>query len=67
LRQIIIDYFDALMVPGELVVPYAKQALVSEVYEHAKVLSETYDEAGAHLSIRAEPAALARLTSLVEK
>jgi len=67
MRQIIIDYFDALMVPGELVVPYAKQALVSEVYEHAKVLSETYDELGAHLDIRAEPAALARLQSLVER
>jgi len=67
LRQILIDFFDALMVPGELVVPYAKQSLVSEVYEHAKVLSETYDEAGAHLVLRAEPAALARLQSLVEK
>ncbi|MDC3962791.1 GTPase HflX [Polyangium jinanense] len=67
LRQILIDFFDALMVPGELVVPYTKQALVSEVYEHAKVLSETYDEAGAHLVLRAEPAALARLQSLVQK
>ncbi|MDI1445533.1 GTPase HflX [Polyangium sp. 6x1] len=67
LRQILIDFFDALMVSGELVVPYAKQALVSEVYEHAKVLSETYDEAGAHLVLRAEPAALARLQSLLER
>jgi len=67
LRQIIIDFFDALMVPGELVVPYSKQALVSEVYEHAKVLSETYDERGAHLVLRAEPASLARLRSLVER
>ncbi|TKD01487.1 GTPase HflX [Polyangium fumosum] len=67
LRQILIDFFDALMVPGELIVPYSKQALVSEVYEHAKVLSETYDESGAHLVLRAEPAALARLQSLVEK
>ncbi len=67
LRQMLIDFFDALMVPGELVVPYAKQSLVSEVYEHAKVLSETYDEAGAHIVLRAEPAALARLQSLVDR
>ncbi|UQA57742.1 GTPase HflX [Polyangium aurulentum] len=67
LRQIIIDYFDAQMVPGQLVVPYAKQALVSEVYESAKVLSETYDEEGAHLDVRAEPAALGRLKTLIEK
>jgi GTP-binding protein HflX len=67
LRQVIIDYFDTLMVPGELVVPYAKQALVSEVYETAKVLSETYDEEGAHLQVRAEPAALGRLKALLDK
>ena len=67
LRQIIIDYFDAQMVPGQLLVPYAKQALVSEVYESAKVLSETYDEEGAHLDVRAEPAALGRLKTLIEK
>ncbi|MRG95534.1 GTPase HflX [Polyangium spumosum] len=67
LRLVLVDFFDALMVPGELVVPYTKQALVSEVYEHAKVLSETYDEAGAHLVLRAEPAALARLQSLITR
>lgn len=67
LRQTIIDIFEARMVEGELVVPYAKQALVSEVYDNARVSSETYDEAGAHLSVRAEPAVLARLRTLIEK
>jgi GTP-binding protein HflX len=67
LRGLIIDYFDAQMVPGQLVVPYAKQSLVSEVYESARVLSETYDEEGAHLDVRAEPAALGRLKTLIEK
>lgn len=67
LRQTIIDVFEARMVQADLVVPYAKQALVSEVYEHARVSAETYDEAGAHLSVRAEPAALARLRTLIEK
>ena len=67
LRQVIIDYFDSKSVPGQLVIPYSKQALVSEVYEHAKVLSETYDEVGAHLEIRAEPTVLTRLQSMIDK
>ena len=32
------------MVEEELVVPYAKQALLGEVYETARVLSEEYDD-----------------------
>ncbi len=67
LRQTIIEDFEARMELAELVVPYAKQALVSEVYDSARVLLETYDEAGAHLSVRAEPAVLARLRTLIEK
>lgn len=67
LRQTILDIFEERMIDGELVVPYAKQALVSEVYDHARVLSEIYDEAGAHLSVRAEPAVLGRLRTLIEK
>jgi GTPase len=67
LRQTIIDIFESRMVEADLVVPYAKQALVSEVYDNARVLSETYDESGAHMAVRAEPAALARLRTLIEK
>lgn len=67
LRQTIIEIFEGRMVEGELVVPYAKQALVSEVYDNARVLSETYDEKGAHLAVRAEPPVLARLRTLIEK
>ncbi|HMY22076.1 MAG TPA: GTPase HflX, partial [Polyangium sp.] len=67
LRQTILDLFEERMIDGELVIPYSKQALVSEVYDHARVQSETYDEAGAHLSVRAEPAVLGRLRTLIEK
>ena len=49
------------------VVPYEKQSLLGEVYENAKVVGEDYDEAGAHLKVRAQPAALARLQSLLER
>jgi len=61
LRGTIVDFFEAKMVDDELVVPYAKQALVGEVYENARVVSEDYDERGTRLRVRALPAAIARL------
>ncbi|MFT3764589.1 MAG: GTPase HflX [Minicystis sp.] len=67
LRETIIAFFEASMVDGELCVPYAKQKLVSEVYEAARVLSEEYDEAGARLKVKAHPAALARLERMLER
>jgi GTP-binding protein HflX len=67
LRKTIIAFFESFMIDGELLIPYAKQSLISEVYESARVISETYDEEGGHLVVRAEPAALARLKSLLER
>jgi GTP-binding protein HflX len=67
LRAMIIAFFEASMIDGELLIPYAKQALVNEVYESARVLSEEYDEAGGHLRVRAHPAALERLRSLLAR
>jgi len=61
LRDTIIAYFEAAMVDDALVLPYAKQGLIGEVYESARVLSETYDETGRVLSIRGLPGAIARL------
>jgi len=65
LRQRIIDHFEASMVEAELVIPYAKQALVAQIYENARVVSENFDEEGRKLLIRALPAAVAKLTRLV--
>ncbi len=65
LRETIVAYFDSEMVEGELTVPYAKQALVGQVHESAKVVSEEYDEVGARLTIKAHPVTLARLQSLI--
>jgi GTP-binding protein HflX len=66
LRQRVVDDLEERMVDEELVIPFSRQGLVSEVYENARVLSETYDETGARLRIRALPAAIARLrTALV--
>jgi GTPase len=65
LRQAILTFFEASMVEGELLVPYAKQPLVGEVHKAARVLSEEYDESGARLRVLAHPAELARLGRLL--
>jgi GTP-binding protein HflX len=65
LRQRIIDHFEATMVEGTLVIPYPRQAVIAQVYESARVVSETFDELGRHLVVRALPAALAKLTRLL--
>jgi GTP-binding protein HflX len=61
----LIDSFESSMVEGELMIPYAKQAVVSQVYENARVVSETFDEAGRRMVVRALPGAMARLTRLI--
>ena len=54
-------FFEASMVEEKLLVPYAKQALLGEVYESARVVGEEYDETGTRLTVRGLPAAIARL------
>jgi GTP-binding protein HflX len=61
LRARIIEFFESSMVEAELVLPYAKQGLVGEIYESVHVLAETFDEAGRHLRVRVLPAMLAKL------
>lgn len=61
LRDTIIAFFEAAMVEDVLVLPYAKQGLLGEVYESARVLSEEYDEAGRVLKVRGLPGAITRL------
>ncbi|MDO9057876.1 MAG: GTPase HflX [Bradyrhizobium sp.] len=61
LRESIIAFFEASMVEDQLILPYAKQGLLSDVYENARVLSEDYDATGRILRVRGLPAAIARL------
>ena len=63
LREIIIAFFEACMVEDELVLPYAKQSLLGEIYENARVLSEAFDVGGRILRVRGLPGAIARLRS----
>ncbi|MGZ5090654.1 MAG: GTPase HflX [Burkholderiales bacterium] len=61
LRETIVAFFEAAMVEDEFVLPYTKQALLGEVYENARVLSEDYDETGRIMKVRGLPGAIARL------
>ena len=67
LRETIIAFFEAAMVEDVLVLPYDKQALIGEVYESTRVLSETHDETGRVLTIRGLPGAVARLQRNIAK
>jgi GTP-binding protein HflX len=62
LREHILRVFAASMVDADLVIPYASQSRISEVYEHTTVLSEAFDESGRKLRVRGLPGAIARLT-----
>ena len=65
LRETIIAFFDAAMVEDQLVLPYAKQALLSDVYEHTTVLSEDYDAIGRIMRVRGLPDAITRLRKIL--
>ena len=65
-RRPILAFFEASMVEETLVVPYAKQALLGDVYESARVVAEEYDESGTRLRVRGLPAAIARLRRAFE-
>jgi GTP-binding protein HflX len=65
-RDAILAFFEARMVEETLVVPYAKQGLLGEVYENSRVVSEAYDESGTRLTVRGLPAAIARLRRAFE-
>jgi GTP-binding protein HflX len=61
LRETIIAFFEASMVDEQLTLPYAKQGLLGEIYENARVLSQDYDATGRIMTVRGLPAAIARL------
>ena len=61
LRDAIVAFFEAAMVEEVLVLPYAKQGMIGDVYDRARVLSEEHDETGRVLKVRGLPAAIAQL------
>jgi GTP-binding protein HflX len=61
LRQRIIDFFEASYVEAEVLVPFSEQRLLAEMHATMNVLGTRYDEAGVHVNVRADGAALDRV------
>ena len=57
----IVEFFEREMVEDEILVPYARQRVVSTIYEHCRVLAEACDETGTRLRVRGRPDVVARL------
>jgi GTPase len=66
LRDTIIAFFETAMVEDQLVLPYAKQRLLSEVYDNVRVLSEDYDAIGRIIRLRGLPGEIARLRRAID-
>jgi len=62
-RERIVEHFEAAYEEAELVVPYDRQRLVSEMHEAGKVCEERYEEQGVVVRFRGDAETIARLRS----
>jgi GTP-binding protein HflX len=61
LRERLVSFFERNLEEGLLVVPYTQQKWVAEAHAHGRVISESHDETGTRLVLRASAAVWARL------
>ena len=66
-RERIIAIFEATYAEAEFVVPYDRQAVLSEMHEVGRVAEERYDESGVKVLFRAEPETIARLRTILAR
>jgi GTP-binding protein HflX len=57
----VVAFFESTYAEAEFLVPYARQALVSEFHESGRVVETHYDEGGVRLTFRADADTLDRL------
>ena len=57
----VVAFFESTYAEAEFIVPYARQALVSEFHESGRVVETHYDEAGVRLRFRGDAETLDRL------
>lgn len=60
LHSAIVDFFESSYESREFLVPYARQALVSEMHEAGRVEAERYEENGVHVTLRSDRDTLAQ-------
>lgn len=61
LRQRLIEYFETVMRDEDVLIPYDVQGAIGEIRAKLRVLSESYDQRGLTLKVRARPDDLKRL------
>ena len=66
-RERIIGIFESSYIEEEFVIPYDKQALLSEMHDSGRVLNERYEDAGVFVTYRAEAEMMARVKSKLSK
>ncbi len=66
LRQLIIDRVSKAFVEAEMFVPYSHHAVVAALHEHALVLSETHEDDGTRMTVRAPAEVLERLQTQLD-
>ena len=57
----IIDIFEATYEEVELLIPYDRQAVLSEMHDSGRVIEERWEESGVIVRWRAEPEAIGRV------
>jgi GTP-binding protein HflX len=63
LREQIIGHFLGALEEAAIVVPWAQAGLVHKVHEQCRVLAESHEEDGTHLTVRAPRAVIDRLVA----
>jgi GTP-binding protein HflX len=67
IRERIIAIFEASYVEREMVIPYDRQGVLSEMHDFGRVMEEKYEDGGITVTYRAEAETLARFASKLAK
>ena len=67
IRERIIAIFEATYIEEEMIVPYDRQAVLSEMHDSGRVAAERYEDSGIMVTYRADPETLARFKSKLSK
>ncbi|MDB4940533.1 MAG: ychF [Labilithrix sp.] len=67
IREQIIAVFEASYVSEDLVIPYTKQAVLSEMHDSGRVVSEQYEDGGIAVTFKADAETLGRIKSKLAK
>ena len=67
IRERIIGIFEATYLEEELVIPYDRQKILSEMHDSGRVMGERYEDSGIIVTYRAESDTLARFKSKLAK